>query len=96
MSFEIAREYGIPQTRQFGNVSNYKLQDVYRYKADALRASRTRRRDGTWFARVVQVTKPHDMYSGLPYKTSDYRQYALYVRPKKGWYQGGFGGVVKW
>jgi hypothetical protein len=43
------------------------------------------RKGGDWFARVVLVVKPHGSLKNLPYKASDYHEYAVYIRPKAGW-----------
>jgi hypothetical protein len=43
------------------------------------------RKDGKWLARVVLVVKPHGSLKNLPYKASDYHEYAVYSRPRAGW-----------
>jgi len=84
MSSEIARMYGIPTFRKFGNNSDYNLIDVYKKKGPALNKSKNLRSVG-WLARMVPVIKPHGSLKGLPYKASDYYEYAVYARPKMGW-----------
>ncbi len=82
---EIARFYKIPVERAFGNTGGYYLENIYRVKADATRRAKSLRKEGKWLARVVQVVKPHGSLKNLPYKASDYHEYAVYSRPQAGW-----------
>jgi|BioPla2DNA2_1021312.scaffolds.fasta_scaffold332940_1 hypothetical protein len=82
---EIARFYKIPVERAFGNTGGYILEDVRRTKADATRRAKALRGDGRFLARVVRVVKPHGSLKNLPYKASDYHEYAIYFRPRAGW-----------
>ena len=82
---EIARFYKIPVERAFGKTDGYLLDDIYRNKADATRRAKSLRKGGDRFARVVLVVKPHGSLKNLPYKASDYHEYAVYIRPKAGW-----------
>ena len=82
---DIARHYNIPVERTFGNMDGYYLENIYRVKADATRRAKSLRKEGKWLARVVQVVKPHGSLKNLPYKASDYHEYAVYSRPQAGW-----------
>jgi len=81
----IAKFYKIPIERAFGKTDGYLLDDIYRNKADALRRAKSLRKGGDRFARVVLVVKPHGSLKNLPYKASDYHEYAVYSRPQAGW-----------
>ena len=81
----IAKFYKIPIERAFGKTDGYLLDDIYRNKADALRRAKSLRKGGDRFARVVLVVKPHGSLKNLPYKASDYHEYAVYSRPRAGW-----------
>ncbi|HQN91451.1 MAG TPA: hypothetical protein PK336_04190 [Methanoculleus sp.] len=61
------------------------MDDIYRNKADATRRAKSLRKEGKWLARVVPVVKPHGSLKNLPYKASDYHEYAVYSRPRAGW-----------
>lgn len=86
----IARDYKIPQFRDFGQIKAYYLLDVYRDKKAAMSRAKDLRK--THYARVVMVIKPHDGNLKKIYKNSkvkvtakDYHHYAIYVGdPKKG------------
>lgn len=82
---EIARFYKIPVERAFGKTDGYLLDDIYRNKVDATRRAKSLRKGGDRFARVVRVVKPHGSLKNLPYKASDYHEYAVYSRPQAGW-----------
>jgi len=54
---EIAREYKIPVTKNFGTSRKYYLANVYYYKADAQKRVKDLRSMG-YLARSVEVIKP--------------------------------------
>ena len=81
---ELAKQFGIAATRNFGNRDGYILDNVYAYKRDAARRVKDLRSMGWWAALVTIKRKYATGYrkgGGVRYDMLP--RYAVYYRPAK-------------